>query len=110
MQAIILHVCLCVFQWVVVCVLYVASKVMHQCTDQYAAARGSTGSHGMCCSQYGSIPTYHKEQTLTHTCTYTRSSTRIHTGQISASKHLFRGSKNGRLAGARGSPVPGGFL
>lgn len=68
-------VCLCVFQCVAVCLLYVAFKLMHQCTDQYAAVWGSTGSRGMCCSQHGSIPTHQDKETHTQAHIHTH----IHT-------------------------------
>lgn len=45
-----------------------------------------------------------------HMHTDTHPYTHTHRDQISASKGLFQCSKNDRLAGARGSPVPGGFL
>lgn len=65
-------VCLCVFQCVAVCLLYVAFKLMHQCTDQYAAVWGSTGSRGMCRSpthQHIKIRKHTHRHTFTHTYT-----------------------------------------
>lgn len=62
---------------------------------------------GMRYSQHDSIPTHQdKEQTLTHTCTHTlaHANTRVRSVPVSI---YFRAA---RMAGARGSPVPGGFL
>ena len=58
----------------------------------------------MRCSQHGSIPTHQDKKT------HTRTHTLMHRDQISARKGLFQGRENGRLAGARGSQRPGGFL